>query len=215
VFTGKPTSYSDQTQGEDVNCGVIGVVVFQEDHAYYLSEALKNVTRKTVVEEHHHHHHYPTPTTWKPFTTWDDRTTICHFTADSPVTATYTATTDGKMSPAIMKGEEPAVYCRVDHGKLGEGDYSVLTERMGVVNCASLSLATPESPDFNLGTGYGETQRDEVTTAEFRRGCLDATIEIFYTDAEGLNQIGIDVSKKVAVSKPLPQAFGGFCKPPK
>lgn len=220
VFADKPKSYSAQTQGgEEVNCGVIGVKVFTEKVKF------EPLVWKTITEEHHHHHHYPEPRPpWRD--PWWDRPVIwCSTTTSSPAdTATYSASTGSVRSAegVMARAEQPqAMYACCVPNKLESETLKLTSSQESLLrgmNCvvtSSLAARTPETPDFNLGTAYGDTQEDKVTTAEFERGAEDATLEIFYTDAEGLQQIGIDVSKKVAVSKPRPQAFGGFCKPPK
>ena len=71
------------------------------------------------------------------------------------------------------------------------------------------------SPDFNLGTGWGESQRDVVTEASFERSSVLATLEIYYSDRAGLTRAGIALDKDLAVeARDFPRAFGGFCRPP-
>jgi hypothetical protein len=73
-----------------------------------------------------------------------------------------------------------------------------------------------ETPDFNLGTGWGSEREDHVNMVDFKRGLELCTMEIYYSDAEGLAKSGIEVDKKPAVTKPsLPKGFNGFCVPPK
>jgi len=71
-----------------------------------------------------------------------------------------------------------------------------------------------ETPDFNLGTGFGQIREDVVSEALFDRGLELATFEIYYSDAAALVAVGVELNKAAQISKPVPQAFGGFCRPP-
>jgi hypothetical protein len=78
------------------------------------------------------------------------------------------------------------------------------------MSCAS---SPSSAPDFNLGTGYGAPATDIVSQTMFEKGFWLATLEIYYSDAEGLAKDGITVSKAPTLAV-FPQAFGNFCKPP-
>ena len=70
-----------------------------------------------------------------------------------------------------------------------------------------------EVTDYNLGTKFGYARKDSVRKVDFDIGNLITTLEIYYTDKDGLQKAGIDLEKW----KPLvvhPKAFGGFCQPP-
>ena len=83
-------------------------------------------------------------------------------------------------------------------------------------NVVSSSAPAQDIPDFNLGTAWGAEREDKVDEVEFERGVEQATLTVYYSDAEGLKKSGIEVSKEAAVSKPvLPRGFNGFCVPPK
>lgn len=66
----------------------------------------------------------------------------------------------------------------------------------------------------DLGTGWGETKRSEVTTVEFEReGNPAAMFEIYYNTREQLEAAGVDLKKEAVYV--TPQAFPGqYCKPP-
>lgn len=72
-------------------------------------------------------------------------------------------------------------------------------------------------PGFTLGTGFGDTQKDATSTVTFERDCLVESFLIYYTSKEQLTKAGIDVDRHSTKSQVagLPQAFGGFCVPPK
>lgn len=76
-----------------------------------------------------------------------------------------------------------------------------------------MSSTQNAAPDFNLGTAWGQAMQDQVSQTTFDKGLWLATMEIYYTDADGLAKDGIQVSKAPELAS-FPQAFGGFCKPP-
>lgn len=67
----------------------------------------------------------------------------------------------------------------------------------------------------DLGTGWGETKRSEVTSVEFEKeSYATAVFEIFYNTREQLERLGVDLRKETIYI--APQAFPGqYCKPPK
>lgn len=81
--------------------------------------------------------------------------------------------------------------------------------REGLI-CATSNTA----PKFNLGTGWGAAMTDHVSHVLFEKAHEIASMDIYYTDADALERMGIVLDKEVAVT-PLPQGFGGFCQPPK
>jgi hypothetical protein len=84
-----------------------------------------------------------------------------------------------------------------------------------VVSLGATLGAQQENPSFNLGTGWGEAQDDKVEEANFDRGIELAELTIYYSDAQGLKDAGIEVDKKPAITRSvLPRGFNGFCKPP-
>lgn len=93
-----------------------------------------------------------------------------------------------------------------------------------VTSLTSLSTATAtalstaynamKSVSQDLGTGWGETKRSEVTTVEFeRQSNPSATFEIYYNTREQLEALGVNLTKESV--QVAPQAFPGqYCKPP-
>jgi len=76
------------------------------------------------------------------------------------------------------------------------------------------ALCSAQVPSFDMGTGFGQHQKDHVSVETFERGAELATLQVFYASAKSLAEIGIDVEKKVTVNA-MPQAFAdGFCKAP-
>lgn len=200
VFDTKARANSTQQQGEDTNCGVIAVKVFDEKITETeLTRLLKIVTTE---EHHHHHHHYPPPTPvrppWEPYVTW------CG-----------TSGVGGNIlrSTAVNAAAEPTYGCCVNNSL--KASLCPPADEPVSMNFVSTAAPVQENPDFNLGTGWGKTKQDKVTETTFDRGIELACISIYYSDSAGLKAAGIEVDKKPAVSKPvLPRAFNGFCKPP-
>lgn len=67
----------------------------------------------------------------------------------------------------------------------------------------------------DLGTGWGEAKKSEVTTVTFEReDTVDALFEIIYNTRKRLEELGVDFdSKPIYVA---PQSFPGeYCAPPK
>jgi len=196
VFDDKEISYANQTEGTDINCGVVAVKVIAEK-VQPPATLFKKYLAPLKVEEHHHHHHYHG---WNDFYR-DTTAPMPHM----PLvwTSTSSACAEGSLVNSSFSGIEKSAT------NLKEGHEGLCST--GMLRCCSVVAQTP---DFNLGTGWGQEVKDEVTLTSFERGNELATLAIYYTDATGLEKVGIDVSKRPAVTQPLPQAFGGFCKPP-
>jgi hypothetical protein len=169
----------------DVNSGAIGVLV--------LAEKTKPVSfyYQPLPEHHHHyhyHHYYPPPVYIAPTPVW-------------PSWPGY-----------------PIITCSTGETRYGSsaGAQAVCVNMCSTaVENSTGAVAGVETPDFNLGTGFGKQISDHVSEVEFERGCQLALMEIFYSDEPGLLKAGVQLKKEVIVSKPFPQSFGGFCSTPK
>ena len=77
-----------------------------------------------------------------------------------------------------------------------------------------MSCLASTGPVQDIGTGFGDTKKDVVSTASFSRmDNASAIFEIYYNTREQLVKIGIDFREKPEYV--TPSAFpGGFCKPP-
>lgn len=136
----------------------------------------------------HHYHHYPPPSYVSPVMIYTD----CAFPEPS-----YSACVNSA-GPAGPVGEKGAC------GDLG----------ISIMYCNTMAASNPApAPDFNLGTTYGQAIQDAVTKVEFEKGLCVATMEIYYSDRDGLTKAGIQVDKASELAS-FPQAFGGFCKLP-
>lgn len=186
-FTGKGGSYAGKTEGA-LNCGVIAVQVYAEKRP-----------EPVVQDIHIHHIHWPPPIPPQPL--W----------RSSP---SYTCSVGNLMSSAGPAGPAgvsgPSGPCG-EQGLSGDTMKCCLSAPdMASINCCTSSQA----PDFNLGTAYGAAATDRVTYTNFDRGLWLATMELYYSDREGLMKDGIQVDKSPELATGFPQAFGGFCKPP-
>jgi len=188
-FSTKEKSYAGKTIN-DSNCGVIGVQVFSEKQP-----------KVKIIEKHihHDHHHYPNwpgpwhpkptdPWPWNPTPHWGDL--ICRSDTNDMNDTTKYSSSIRKMSSST-KGRN----------------------RGGGCSCSMLDSSSNEVLDYNLGTKFGDTKSDSVRKVTFDVGDLISQLEIYYTDRQGLENAGINLEKKVAVSI-HPQAFNGFCQPP-
>ena len=75
-------------------------------------------------------------------------------------------------------------------------------------------MASMKSVAQDLGTGWGDYKKSEVTTVSFDR-CEepDAVLEIYYNTRQQLEALGVDFKKSPVYV--TPQAFPGqYCKPP-
>jgi hypothetical protein len=224
VFERKETgkTYSEGVGEGTGNCGVIAIKVFSEK---------EKPKPKIIREEHHHHHHhdhYPTyPPYRPPWKPWPEYWCSTGGTAGGSLSGHITKSVDPETFGSLMSSVAgPKGAC----GPVGEpGPPGVAGESYA---CFMNSVAEPEftsdqtlglpkekitfsaAPAFNMGCGFGQHQVDRVTEEFFERGRELALLEIYFTDAGALKEIGIDVEKKVAVNV-MPQSFAaGFCKAP-
>lgn len=77
------------------------------------------------------------------------------------------------------------------------------------------SMSSTQGIQQDLGTGWGDYKKSEVTTVEFERASNPtAVFEIYYNTREQLEKIGIDFNKTPVYV--TPSAFPGqYCKPPR
>ena len=218
VFGKKTKSYAAKmSSGDTVNCGVIAAKV--------ISEAAPDVTITTSG-------------TWRVVHPWWTPAPVVpvdpYCWPYGPVVYGVSTTGTGLGSSA---GSFTANSCGLLHaavnnvipgptGPTGCNMSSAVNEAVAAASAPSAvkysgslccaSAPAKETPDFNLGTKFGSERVDSVSYGDFKRGAELATLEVYYSDAAGLKAAGIDISKSVQVPKPtMPQAFGGFCKPPK
>jgi hypothetical protein len=215
-------TYSEGTGEGTGNCGVVAVKVFAE----------KEKPKPTIVrEEHHHHHHHdhtvfpppyrpPYTPPWKPWYEGPYWASTGNMSVGGSCdnsggfNGQYTSKTLGAEGPVGSPGD-PGEPLMSFMNSVAEPEFTSdqtlgTTEKYeGQVKKCLLS-----APAFNMGTGFGQHEIDRVTEEFFERGSELSTLEIYYTDAAALKEIGIDVDKKVAVNV-MPQAFQpGFCKAP-
>lgn len=199
VFDTKKRAYSTQSEKEDTNCGVIAVKVF--DEKVTLSQ-LNSILRVISNEMHHHHHHHERIVREPYYPPWHQ-----------PI---WCGTALGAGQAEIMYGcNTVSNAASLSNNVTAQNLCPPADEPVSVNFAAAVAPHEQEQPDFNLGTGWGAAQMDEVEEDNFDRGLELACFSIYYSDSEGLKAAGIEVGKKPAVSKPvLPKGFNGFCKPP-
>lgn len=139
----------------------------------------------SIVE--HHIHHYPAPSTWiQP--------------CPRPISTTtrlYGAVSGEYACDLVEKSLQ-------DETPIFMGNFSLAGD------CAQ-PMGT--APDFNLGTAFGNARQDTVREATFDKGIILVTMELYYSDRDGLLKAGIPVDKTPEIAV-FPQAFNGFCQPP-
>lgn len=66
---------------------------------------------------------------------------------------------------------------------------------------------------FGVGTTWGEQKQDKVVESTFNKGNLIQELVLYYASMKGLQKLGVPVKKTKELA--FPQAFPGFCKPPR
>lgn len=140
---------------------------------------------------------------------------IHHYSYGGPVITQWTSVTPHDSGNVYIGGtsadfmdQQPKRMCST-----GVSGMNSMSQPVGVFMMAAAAQASNSAPDFNLGTGYGASINDIVTTTNFDRGICLATFEIYYSDRDGLLKDGIPVDKTPELAR-FPQAFGGFCQLP-
>lgn len=203
VFSKKKGAYSTKTGGTDLNCGVIAVKVFNEKQAVLSTPAI-------LVQPYIPYVPYPINQAW-PWS-WTSGIGVCGCATSQKMDGAH-ASYYQNVDLSSVQASTMNCSTSVDTGYLSAKNATTDTATLN--NATAVNTAVSNTADFNLGTAWGTIKQDAVTLSSFERGTEAATLTLYYSDAEGLKAAGIDVSKKVAVEKPLPQAFGGFCTPPK
>jgi hypothetical protein len=125
------------------------------------------------------------------------------------VPSTYT-TTSGHGVPYTITNDS---YSTTYTTNLNATSYNVSSGNI----LRSMSVnATPVSmnyTNFDTGTGWGQKQEDKVTRVSFERGTLLTEMTMYYASDEALTEMGVDMNTKKKLG--MPQAFDGYCKPPK
>jgi len=97
-----------------------------------------------------------------------------------------------------------------------KGDKMVTSSCNNVLRSCAADFSN-QTPDFNIGTGWGSQQTQKVVEVEFEIGALAATEILYYATRQELTRLGIQFEKKVEVKKTMPSAFGEkkYCPVPK
>lgn len=245
VFEDSKSSYSSQVGKGTINVGVIGVMVFVEKEV----EKHTPITIPTPYPQPYPQPYpvpYPVPIVpvptprpdpWFPYP-WRDRWT----TAGDPtygqgigiISSTNTVIGSSTKSSGILSENVGAVSASVDASDdILRGISSSSTESLSVSNSGTdtfimsalgASVEVEVTPEFEIGTGWGDEIDHNVTIIEFERQDRhnpDEMLAVFYDTRKGLEARGIEVIKtKKTRTKQLPNAFptysnGPSCKPPK
>ena len=90
-----------------------------------------------------------------------------------------------------------------------------------VITCSSFCCDSGKvpnqksTPDFSLGTTWGEKVNDRVVLTDFEyESYFSEECILYYDTRKNLESIGISFKEEKQVNA-FPQAFGGFAKPPK
>jgi hypothetical protein len=76
-------------------------------------------------------------------------------------------------------------------------------------------LKSSNTPNFDMGTKWGEAKESRVVEVEFERGVLALTTNIYYASRQSLIDMGVPLGNEKQVSFPEPFANTKYAKPPK
>ncbi|MBI5732611.1 hypothetical protein HY967_01475 [Candidatus Jorgensenbacteria bacterium] len=170
------------------NLGVIGVLVFEEKE-----KPQPIIIEKYIHDDCHKHHH-------------DNWCSQCHRyhcpLCNSCHSWAHFSTTGGNYMSSSTTG-----------GSLG-GSLSLNASNTSENKVYSMQSMKTKDMSQELGTGWGEMKRSEVTSVEFNQVANpDAVFEIYYNTREQLERLGVDFRKESLYI--TPNAFPGqYCKPP-
>jgi hypothetical protein len=195
TFEDKEKSYAAQTvqEGEAVQSGVIGVLVYSE------------VEKPKPVHYHHYYQPRPQPT-WprSPYDPFNPQQPW--WSADNTVALGGTA--DSAIPKGVMRGMSASATATLS-ASTAQANNSVQADSI-VSNPAPLENA------FEMGAGFGERSQFKTQEVSFERGPVVATMVLYYDSRRNLQARGIEVVKKEQRHiNDLPQAFAGVgCTPP-
>lgn len=223
VFEDKRKSYSNQVGKGTQNVGVIGLMIFVE-------KVVHNVTTPTPIPFPNPIRPYPTPRPhpyphpWE----WDDgfwpkRRRDGRW--NDPVWISSTSGDNPQLYKSAMQSTNESLSIKQNgHGEIGT---TGLLLGMNICDTAAGASATASlqdsvEPAFEIGTGWGDEIKHNVTEVSFERENRfnpDEILSIFYDTKKGLEARGIKVVKtKKRKTKNLPNAFPTYknsgCTPP-
>jgi hypothetical protein len=102
-------------------------------------------------------------------------------------------------------------------GKYGKTSLSCQNLNVSSNSGMSKEMSEIKYQKQQLGTGWGDQKRSEVTSVDFNRKSVpDVIFELLYNTREELERAGISFKKAPIYVYVEPQAFPGqYCKPPK
>lgn len=187
-YFSSPTDSYRKRMEKGNNLGVIGVAVFNEKERPYIPP---------IVIEKHIHPHY----CHSRWCNWCHAFHGCCNPCNNGIMF-LSNTTGGSFGTTTTTATASVNSLSVSsHASGAAGDSQVK---------ASYSAARQD-----LGTGWGENKKSEVTSVEFERDSSpSATFEIYYNTRDQLEKLGVNFRKETVYV--APQAFPGqYCRPPK
>lgn len=188
-FSNSEDSYGKR-KGEGDNLGIIGLVIFEEKHNINndIKDLFDKFEQKPCIP-------YvppicPYPKRWP----YHDREIWCS-NHSSPLYET---------SSQIMNLSSNATG----------GGKAMISASSSSVSHSNPQNEVTRGVSQEIGTGWGEAKKSEVTTVNFEREKNSSVVfEIYYNTRKQLEKIGIDFTKKPVYV--TPQAFPGqYCEPP-
>lgn len=196
IFKKKSKSLAEKSGIGDLNCGVIGCMVYSEK--YYSTYTFPSWSTNTFINGNELLNDYINQQ--KKFTSWP-----CDTTGNPQFgNQLYTDKTINTFYSSCCTDE-------LTGGKIE----TLYTPKKNYNNFTSEKNANSKNFEFDLGASWGKTVEDSVTGGYFSRGEISKIFNIYYASKEELIKIGIDINKKEKVYLPKAFADENFCKIPK
>jgi hypothetical protein len=205
VFTSKRKNDSyAATKGNQQNCGIIGVRVFNEVVRPPIVVREKEYVPYNLWKWPYTHPTYPYPYDiiyGSGGTSAVDAPSLC--TCDIPTEVKSSPVYGvGGMSSGTITGLDNSVGCQ------SINCYSPIEDDLGILRDAG-----PQN--FDMATKWGNKVESKVTNVEFERGGLVYTQDIYYASRQSLIEMGIPMTSHQKIAKG-PESFpGNYAKPPK
>jgi hypothetical protein len=135
------------------------------------------------------------------------------------VPSTYTVTNlNYTMPQTYTVNDNPTIYSMAVNASStaqpsGDNSRNILRSMSVTSTSVKSEPVSLNYTNFDTGTGWGQKQEDKVTKVSFERGSLLAELTMYYASEDALKEMGVDMNTKKKLG--MPQAFDGYCKPPK
>ena len=200
VFEKKDKSYAEAT-GQGSATGVIGCLVFREKQES-LADQFAELRRKFKDLRDDQNTPNPAPTVYPVYPSWPAYPVYPSWPPNRPWYDNY-----------------PIVWCGTTNGVGEITKCSSATHAMPGYTVAPVVTIDGDGTGaipgtFELGTGWGEAQKDEVKEVDFTRGPQCGVMTIFYSVRKALQRAGVRFDNDAAVPA-FPEPFKRkFCEPP-